>query len=209
MNRAQRRLIPAAALSLGLSVLLTGCGGETEASEILGTPTASASATTTDAYEPATPEHPAHNVPRPVLSEQAKENNEAGARAFLEYWADCVNYMVQTGDSGPLQATLTPDNHKYDKPMKAYGDDYKENKWSQGTNQEIKFINHHFRKIEKYTAIDVKLHRSPGAIYNSQGLVDKVPSDGNHNKTLVALLYRTSDGWKLSAFQDASTLKGR
>lgn len=201
MNRARRRLFPAAALSLSLSVLLTGCGGETEASEILGTPTASASTTTTDAYEPATPEHPARNVPRPVLSEQAKENSEAGARAFLQHWADCVNYMVQTGDSGPLKAIQTSDNHSYDKVIKIYKEDYQKGNWTTGNSVSVYGLDEKLGKFEKYKTIKFHINRTPGTIWGKQGKVDSVSPGDDVNVDLTAYILPTGSGWKLHGYR--------
>lgn len=52
-----------------------------------------------DDYEPATLEHPARNVPKPVMPEEAKQETEAGAQAFLDYRTDAVWYAFQTGDT--------------------------------------------------------------------------------------------------------------
>lgn len=52
-----------------------------------------------DDFEPATLEHPARNVPKPVMPEEAKQETEAGAQAFLDYRTDAVWYAFQTGDT--------------------------------------------------------------------------------------------------------------
>ncbi|WP_431813647.1 DUF6318 family protein [Kocuria sp. cx-455] len=52
-----------------------------------------------DDYEPASLEHPARNVPKPVMPEEAKQETEAGAQAFLDYRTDAVWYAFQTGDT--------------------------------------------------------------------------------------------------------------
>lgn len=56
-----------------------------------------------DDYEPATLEHPARNVPKPVMPEEAKQETEAGAQAFLDYYADISWYALQTGDTEPVR----------------------------------------------------------------------------------------------------------
>ncbi|WP_124106136.1 DUF6318 family protein [Kocuria tytonicola] len=50
-------------------------------------------------YEPATLEHPARNVPKPVMPAEATKETEAGAQAFLNYRADAQWYAMQTGDT--------------------------------------------------------------------------------------------------------------
>ncbi len=52
-----------------------------------------------DDFEPATLEHPARNVPKPVMPEEAKQETETGAQAFLDYRTDAVWYAFQTGDT--------------------------------------------------------------------------------------------------------------
>ncbi|WP_016997898.1 DUF6318 family protein [Kocuria atrinae] len=62
-----------------------------------------------DDYEPATLEHPARNVPKPVMPEEAKQETEAGAQAFLDYRTDAVWYAFQTGDTS-LAREVTSDS---------------------------------------------------------------------------------------------------
>lgn len=62
-----------------------------------------------DDYEPATLEHPARNVPKPVMPEEAKQETEAGAQAFLDYRTDAVWYAFQTGDTS-LARVVTSDS---------------------------------------------------------------------------------------------------
>ncbi|GAA4693650.1 hypothetical protein GCM10025781_08820 [Kocuria gwangalliensis] len=60
-------------------------------------------------YEPATLEHPARNVPKPVMPEEAKQETEAGAQAFLDYYGDATWYAFQSGDTG-LVRELSSEN---------------------------------------------------------------------------------------------------
>lgn len=62
-----------------------------------------------DDYEPATLEHPARNVPKPVMPEEANQETEAGAQAFLDYRTDAVWYAFQTGDTS-LVREVTSDS---------------------------------------------------------------------------------------------------
>lgn len=60
-----------------------------------------------DDFEPATLEHPARNVPKPVMPEEAKQETEAGAQAFLDYRTDAVWYAFQTGDTSLVRAVTS------------------------------------------------------------------------------------------------------
>ena len=60
-----------------------------------------------DDYEPATLEHPARNVPKPVMPEEAKQETEAGAQAFLDYYDHAGWYAYQTGDTSHLRASTS------------------------------------------------------------------------------------------------------
>lgn len=56
-----------------------------------------------DDYEPATLEHPARNVPKPVMPEGAKQETEAGAQAFLDYYGDATWHAFQSGDTNTVR----------------------------------------------------------------------------------------------------------
>ncbi|POH73359.1 hypothetical protein CVS27_10615 [Arthrobacter glacialis] len=56
------------------------------------------------AYQPATAEGPAQNVPVPMLPEKAKEFSKEGLIAFAEYWYETLGYVYETGDSAPMMA---------------------------------------------------------------------------------------------------------
>lgn len=78
-----------------------------------------------DDYEPATLEHPARNVPKPVLPAEAKEETEAGAQAFLNYRADAQWYAMQTGDTSMVREVTAPEcsscTEEYDEIDALYG----------------------------------------------------------------------------------------
>ncbi len=54
-------------------------------------------------YEPATLEHPARNVPKPVMPAEARDETEAGAQAFLDYRLAAQWYAFQTGDTSLIR----------------------------------------------------------------------------------------------------------
>ena len=63
-------------------------------------------------YEPATKEHPAKNVPKPVVPEHMYEDSVAGMHATIAYYAACLTYLNITGDPSPIRALKWP-NESY------------------------------------------------------------------------------------------------
>lgn len=88
-------------------------------------------------YEPATLDHPARNVPEPVMPEEAKQETEAGAQAFLNYYADAQWYSFQTGDTSLVRAVTSTHCEKcleqYDEVDHIYASD----KWASGGLEKI------------------------------------------------------------------------
>ena len=78
-----------------------------------------------DNYEPATLEHPARNVPKPVMPAEAREETEAGSQAFLNYRADAQWYAMQTGDTSLVREVTAPEcsscTEEYDEIDALYG----------------------------------------------------------------------------------------
>ena len=63
-------------------------------------------------FEPATREQPAKNVPIPQIDDQAKENSVDGFYANISFISASVQYLLETGDDGPLQKTALSDSDK-------------------------------------------------------------------------------------------------
>ncbi|MEV8156697.1 DUF6318 family protein [Kocuria salsicia] len=97
-------------------------------------------------YEPATLAHPARNVPKPVMPEEAKQETEAGAQAFLNYRADAQWYSIQTGDTSLIRQVTSTDCancvEQYDSFDRAYSD----GNWSGGGLEIQKIIPDSFIK---------------------------------------------------------------
>ena len=137
---SQRRpALSACFLAFASVLLLAGCGGEDQG-EIVGTarPAASGSsgaaasptaAASSGEYEAATPEHPARNVPRPVLSEKAQEETFEGAKAFMEYWEDSMHYLIQTGDAQYVRAITDDRNDGYEALYQDFEKTYDQGFW--------------------------------------------------------------------------------
>lgn len=87
---------------------LTACGSGLGGPGAQGAASASASGTPTPTVDsrptPASSTGPARNLPKPELPAAARENTEAGFRAFTQYWFDTVTYALETGDTAPLKA---------------------------------------------------------------------------------------------------------
>jgi hypothetical protein len=92
-NMRHRLLIAAALLALPLA----GCGDDSHA------PNTSTSTT------PATASPSPIGPIAPVLPEAAKANTTVGAKAFVRYWFEALNYASHTGDSAPLVSASTAD----------------------------------------------------------------------------------------------------
>lgn len=58
-------------------------------------------------YEEATAEHPARNVPIPVLEEAAKKQDDAGVLATVKYYVQAQDFVKQTGNAKPLSKIVT------------------------------------------------------------------------------------------------------
>lgn len=77
-----------------------------------------------DDFEPATLEHPARQVPKPDMPEEAKQETEAGAQAFLNYHSDATWYAFQTGDTSLVRESTSVSCegcfHDYDRIDRIY-----------------------------------------------------------------------------------------
>ncbi len=58
-------------------------------------------------YEEATAEHPAKNVPIPVLDEAAQKEDDAGVLATVKYYVESQDFVKQTGNGKPLSKIVT------------------------------------------------------------------------------------------------------
>lgn len=56
----------------------------------------------TGEYVPASATNPAENMPKPVPPANMKEHSVDGAYAFLSFWLASLNYLLMTGDMGPI-----------------------------------------------------------------------------------------------------------
>lgn len=115
-----RSLRAALATSLAAVALLAGC---TDDNPSPGDP----SSTWTPTGKPETPTSSATAKPtEPALPEAATKATEAGARAFITYYWDLINYAQVTGDVTALKRVSGPTcggcNRAIDAVEKLYGD---------------------------------------------------------------------------------------
>ena len=79
-----------------------------------------------DTYEkhgkfiPATTEHPAQNVPKPLMPDYINEYSSDGMYAFIAYWMEAVNYAYLTGDLKPLDQVADAHQTISSKVIKLY-----------------------------------------------------------------------------------------
>ncbi|WP_139194759.1 DUF6318 family protein [Arthrobacter sp. UCD-GKA] len=100
-----------------LVLTAAGCGGSAEPLEpTKSPPTPEATATSSPPTPSPTPsakptptpvagssKGPAKNWPIPEMPEAAKKKNEAGIKAFAEYYYELVEYTIQTNDTKPIK----------------------------------------------------------------------------------------------------------
>ncbi|GEC99434.1 hypothetical protein KVA01_15890 [Kocuria varians] len=99
-----------------------------------------------DDYEPATLEHPARNVPKPVMPEEAKNETEAGAQAFLNYRADAQWYSIQTGDTSLVREVTSTDCEKCTEQFNDFDSIYSSGNWAGGGFEKETLIPNAFTK---------------------------------------------------------------
>lgn len=98
-----------------------------------------------DDFEPATLEHPARNVPKPVMPEEAKQETEAGAQAFLDYRTDAVWYAFQTGDTSLVRQVTAESCTQCFSQFDSIDDVYSKDGWMAGGYERSEIISDSFQ----------------------------------------------------------------
>lgn len=88
-----------------------------------------------DDYEPATLEHPARNVPKPVMPKEAAQETEAGAQAFLNYRTDAQWYSIQTGDTSIIRELTSTTCDRCSAQYGRIEEIYKSGSWMAGGSE--------------------------------------------------------------------------
>lgn len=148
-----------------------------------------------DDYEPATLEHPARNVPKPVMPEEAKNETEAGAQAFLNYRADAQWYSIQTGDTSLVREVTSTDCEKCTEQFDAFDSMYQKGNWAAGgfEVQKIKTGSFIKRVDGGYNLpVDVK---SSGSLSVVIGKIPRRQLPFETQDSFDAYLYRENGQW--------------
>lgn len=127
-----------------------------------------------DDYEPATLEHPARNVPKPVMPEEAKQETEAGAQAFLDYRTDAVWYAFQTGDTQLAREVTSEHCEKCIDELDRIDAIYGSSDWLAGGFERAKIIEGAFSKgADGVYSIPVRLASSGVKVFEEGELVSQ------------------------------------
>lgn len=89
-------------------------------------------------YRAADEQGPAQNVPRPVQPEGMNVESDEGLEKFLGYWAESVNYGLQTGDFSYAEPLIS---EKYESDQEVYiwaEEIYNRDGWLTGGLREVK-----------------------------------------------------------------------
>lgn len=129
------------------ALLLTGCGPDDDdgaaasSSSTASSAAASSSEPGPDAtpadYVPASLDGPAQNVPKPVMSDLAKEESRDGAQAFLDYWSDAKWYAYQTGDISYVREVTSPSCAVCSEELKTVEEAYELGAWLIGGREKL------------------------------------------------------------------------
>lgn len=183
------------------SLLVAGCASTTEdASTNTTTPAASSASATAEptakpaptlvsgqemvlageertTYEagehvPANEQHPALNVPEPVMPELAKEQSFEGAKAFIEYWNQTRNYATDAGDA-TYTRLIVDDDFTSENDVYAYNEGvYAEDGWLFGFHDHTEVAMNDFEVVyEDLYDIIVHTTRDAGGEVSAAGEV--------------------------------------
>ena len=159
----------------------------------------------TGEYVPASVTHKAENMPKPVPPANMKEHSVDGAYAFLSFWLASLNYLMMTGNPGPIE-TVYHDGYgweKYPSTIKLYASGLG---WVYGTEtpyivelltdapREVPGSNNTRFIWEGYSYMDPKMMRH----YNGQP--EKATSADESKKKVARFRLDYKDGkWELSS----------
>ncbi|MCC9068872.1 DUF6318 family protein [Arthrobacter cryoconiti] len=165
-------------------LVISGCGSPDSPPNI---PTSSAtntshaagqtpqtSASPSAAYQPATANGPALNVPVPVLPDAAKEFSKAGLEEFARYWYSTLTYAYETGDSGPMMAITDPACMSCEKVKKTVSSAYANGGWLVGGQMTVHSSTSNFQDATAgtYQAI-VTIQQKAVSSYTAKGSLEE------------------------------------
>ncbi|GAA2509620.1 MAG: DUF6318 family protein [Kocuria sp.] len=147
-------------------------------------------------YEPATLAHPARNVPKPVMPDEAKQETEAGAQAFLDYRLATQWYAFQTGDTSLIRSVTSPSCTRCSDQYSRIDENFSDSKWMAGGYETAEILPDSFvqRKSGEYTA---PVHAtSSGVIVFKDGKVDSRQRPYDSDSFLDASIVYTDGAWQ-------------
>lgn len=148
-----------------------------------------------DDYEPATLEHPARNVPKPVMPEEAKQETEAGAQAFLNYRADAQWYSIQTGDTSLIREITSQDCEECTSQFENFNEIYASGNWAAGGfEQETIATNSFMKRKDGGYNLPVTID-SYGMIEIHKGEITTQQSPFNESDRFDTYLYYENGSW--------------
>ncbi|MGW2674761.1 DUF6318 family protein [Kocuria rhizophila] len=148
-----------------------------------------------DDYEPATLEHPARNVPKPVMPQEAKEETEAGAQAFLNYRADAQWYAFQTGDTSLVRDVTSSSCDRCFNQFTRIEENYASGSWMAGGAESSDILPNSFqpRASGEYTLpVDA---RSSGMIVVDDGKITNRQEPYSSDNLLDVSIIRQGQDW--------------
>lgn len=148
-----------------------------------------------DDYEPATLEHPARNVPKPVMPEEAKQETEAGAQAFLNYRLATQWYAFQTGDTSLIRSVTSSSCTRCTDQYSRIEENFSDSKWMAGGYETAEILPESFlqRTSGEYT---VPVHAtSNGVIVFKDGKVDSRQRPYDSDSSLDASIVYADGEW--------------
>lgn len=156
-------------------------------------------------YVPASATNPAEHMPKPVPPANMKEHSVDGAYAFLSFWLASLNYLMMTGDPGPIEVVYYEGYgiEKYPSTLKLYATGLG---WVYGTETPyiVELLTDAPREVpgsdntrfiwEGYSYMDPKMMRH----YNGQP--EKATSADESKKKVARFRLEYKDGkWELSS----------
>lgn len=134
---------------------------------------------------------------RPELPDRATEPGRAGARAFVAYYLQLVNYAKDTGDAEPLRRHSHPQCGGCDYFVRYYEDWYEAGGWFEGGDQSI----HRFERIVPTAEphdmyVRVKVDVASGIYKEHEGT--KIRHGRKGSSRLEFWLVRGHDEWRVS-----------
>ncbi|WP_157514856.1 DUF6318 family protein [Nocardioides sp. J54] len=185
------RALAATAVALAL---LAGCSDDDPApTKPSSTPTESHSPTASPT--PKTPEEP-------TLPDAATRATEAGARAFITYYWDLINYAQVTGDVKALKRVSGPGCNGCDIGISAVSDHYARGGHIEGGDYAVSIVKINQLKDPNLEALafeaKLRARNEPQVITHGDGAEER--HKAGQSTALVAVLW-TDKGWRLEAME--------